>query len=1661
MAKNAEDRYQSALGLKHDLEECLYQLKDWGHVDAFELGSQDVCDRFLLPEKLYGRQIEVARLLAAFERTSQGSTEIMLVAGHSGIGKTAVVNEVHKPITRQNGYFITGKYDQLQRNIPLSAFIQAFRALMKLILGESDAQLENWRRKILAALGENSQILIDVIPELSRILGPQPPVAALPGNAAENRFNLIMQKFVKVFSGPQHPLVIFLDDLQWADAASLKLMQLLMQDNGHLFLIGAYRNNEVSPGHPLMLALEEMREPQRHSNTQPNNNNIHQSDKSDSQYDKSNVNTLLLTTLSETDLNHLVADTLHSDLEFARPLSSLIYQKTGGNPFFSSQFLTALQSEGKITFSEKNHRWEYDLTTIRQTIQTDNVVEFMGLQLQKLPPESQKAVKIAACIGAQFDLVTLAIAAETPIDKIAQDLWQAIQEGLIIPTDNSYKVFINKPTNSSAGTELNSELYTQLDSEPIDSEPTDSEPNSEPQNNKLEENISEENISEENIPDTNPTYRFLHDRVQQAAYGLIDAAQQEKTHYAIGQRLLQRSTPEQKENNLFDIVNHLNRGRSLITTETEKAQLLKLNLRAGQKAQATVAYAAALEYFITSISLLPVGSWQTIYGIALTLYNKAAETALLTGDLVTMQQYIDIISEQGHSLLDKSQAYEIQLQAAISQEHFLQSIEVAREVLSQLDIHLPRQVSAEDNQKRLLVLSDRLSQYSAEDILNQPAINKPQTKVIIRLIGKAVEAAYVAQPELLPVLICIGIDHCLEEGNSALSSFLYSWYGVLLCSQSKGILQGQKMGDLALRLLEKYPSKEIHTRVITLVEHLIRPWQTHIKYSLAPLKKNYQLGLEHGDSEYAALSACLYSLHAYLAGHNLNNLATKIGLYRDGIQQQQAENAFQHISLSQQVAFNLLGLSDSPIELEGEAYSEANMLPMQLAVNDVIGLSTFFTQKGILATLFGDYSQGLKNFSSARRYLKGIASSPLLPALAFYESLAYLARYAAAEKSGEGEKGEEGEEDRDELTQVSENQRQLALWAEHAPANYRHRWHLVEAEWANCQNNKAAALDHYDQAIALAQANEFVQEEAIAHELAGQFYLQWGKPRAAQGYIIDAYYAYSRWGAKAKVNDLEERYPKLLGDILQQTNNIPASGTIFAYRKTHSSSTNSTGVSEAIDLSTLLHTSQALSSEIELEKLLTTLLDAAIKNAGADKCILLMPKELAQEASTGHFEDKAPDGAQAEAQTKENSPSKSTDSIEEQPWVIEAFSDLASLPILLQSQPITTGEYLPSSLINHVKHTLEAAVIFNATAHPTLCNDPYVLRYKPKSVLCIPIVNQGKLISILYLENNLTIGAFTDNRVEVLKLICTQAAISLENARLYHQTQQALEELQSSHMQLVQSEKMSALGNLVAGVAHEINNPINFLQGNLKPALNYVQDLMGILELVKDNEPREVILDEMEEVDLDFIREDLPNLLQSMTFGISRIRDISTSLRTFSRADKEYKTAFNLHDGIDSTLLILKHRLRSDGKMPSIEVVKDYGALPDVKCFAGQINQVFMNLIANAIDALEEMNEKRDISKPANHTSKITITTALEGKQAVRIVIADNGTGMSETVQSRIFDHLFTTKAVGKGTGLGLAISHAIIVEKHSGTLSVNSKIGQGTEFVITLPIVSDVEKSA
>ncbi|MEG4070772.1 AAA family ATPase [Microcoleus sp. Pol11C2] len=1570
MAKNAEDRYQSAVGLLADLETSLHQLQTTGKIADFIPGRLDILSQLLIPQKLYGRENQVNELLAAFERVRaglannllekpatlepnplpSGSSELMLVSGYSGIGKSAVVNEVSKPITRSKGYFISGKFDQFKRNIPYASLIQAFNSLLRQLLTESALSLEIWRTKILTALGTDGQVIADVIPKVELIIGKQPEVPELAPVESQNRFNRVFQEFIRVFAQKEHPLVIFLDDLQWADSATLKLMQILITDpdQQYLLLIGAYRDNEVSPTHPLIQTVEEIEKT------------------------GTIVNNIVLQPLDLPNVTELVTETLNTCTEKVTNLANLIWNKTGGNPFFLTQLLQALYQDSllkfefnRITNEGSQSGWYWSIDEIQAIGITDkSVVELVASRIEKLPAATQEVLKLAACVGDKFALDVLSVVSEKSANTTANELYSALQAGLILPLSEAYRI----PLVFDRSESINLKLDT-----------------------------------------SRVIYKFLHDRVQQAAYSLIPEDQKQSTHLKIGQLLLQNTPPDKLEENIFDIVNQLNVGIDTISQQSEKTQLAQLNLTAGRKAKAAAAYEAAVRYLRVAMELLPADSWQSHYDLTLAIYESTAESEYLNINYEKSKKLVDIVVEKATSLLEKVNVYQLQIQSYNAQNRFVEALNTGLEVLKLLGIFFPQNPKALNIAAGMINTKLSLGLKRIEDLANLPEMTDPEKQAAMRILSGILSSAVPVKPQLVPLLAFRMVKLCIKYGNSPYASIAYVFYGVVMYKVGD-ISLAYQFGQLAIKMLDKFPSRSIKSRVYSPFGCFINHWKASVNSGLGALKEGFKTGTETGELEYAGYSITEYCFKKMSIGEPLDLVEQEAGKYMKLMQKYQLEMAVQYISICRQTALNLRGKSVEPCDLVGDNFNELKILPVLIESQSFFLVSAVYHAKTQLNFIFRNYAQALDNSRLFEKYQESVAGFYVVALNNFYFSLSLLALYPQADRG----------EQKQYLEKVLQNQKKMKKWAVHAPMNYQHKYDLVAAEKARVLGQNTQAMELYDRAIEGAAKNGYIQEEALAYELAGEFYQALGKEIVSQAYLTKAYYGYIHWGAIAKVKHLESTHLFLAA----QTRTIPT--PTLDVTRTTTGNTTSSSLGDFLDLATFIKSAEALNGEIVLEKLLTKLIRIILENAAAQKVVLLLLKNdiLCIEATGSFAEHKV---------------------------------------TLLPSIPVENSQDVPLSVINYVDRSQKHLVLDNATVVEPFKVDNYIQKYQPKSILCLPIIYQSQRRGIIYLENALTVGAFTAERVEVFKVLISQVAIAVENAGLYarekeksQQLEKSFNELQQAQLQLIQSEKMSALGNLIAGVAHEINNPLGFIAGNLDAAAEASLDLIDCLQLYQEKfpNPGDELQDKASEIDLEYLIEDLPKMLLSMKSGTERIRNISKSLRTFSRADSANKVSANIHDGIDSTLMILQYRLKAKDTRPAIKIIKEYGDIPPVKCYFGQLNQVFMNLLANAIECFDEFNQGRTYGEIEALPNTIAIITHLgEDNNSVVIKIKDNGQGMSSEVKSKIFDHLFTTKGVGKGTGLGLSISRQIVEETHGGKITCESVLGEGTEFAIALPL--------
>jgi predicted ATPase/serine phosphatase RsbU (regulator of sigma subunit) len=1191
------------------------------------------------------------------------AAEMILVSGYSGIGKTAIVNEVHKPIVRQRGYFISGKFDQFNRNIPYSAIITAFQALINQLLTENGRQIASWKHQLLDALIPNAQVIIDVIPEVEFIIGPQPELSQLGPTESQNRFNRVFQQFLKVFCQPQHPVVLFLDDLQWADSASLKLMQLLMSDSDsqYLLIIGAYRDNEVNPTHPLIQTLEKISE------------------------SGANLNNITVQPLAINHVNQLIADTLTESAATRRiqSFSELLFSKTQGNPFFLTQLLKTLASEQLLHYEASSDKWQWDIEAIQAIGITDlNIVELIARNIQKLPEATQKTLKLAACVGNTFNLDVLALVNEESKLVTGAHLWPALQAGLILPLSEAYKIPL---------------VFVESESESV------------------------------RLQDVKVDYKFLHDRVQQSAYSLIPETEKKSTHFKIGQLLLQNTTAEERKNNIFSLVNQLNFGREatteelpLLATQSDKNLLAELNLIAGQKAKASAAFEAAVNYFNLSLGLIAADSWQSDYDLTLAIYVETVEAEYLNANFARAEQLLEVVLQEAKTLLDRVKVYEIKIQSDISQYRMSEAIETGLEVLDQLGISLSPM--SENPEILIQAISQKLVEENKkiEDLAALTEMTVPYQLAAIRIMLTVSSAAYITNPALVSRLLLAMVDLCLTYGNPPLAAGVYVNYGVFLTA-SGDIDSGYRFGQLSLRLLEKFNAKNIKVIVLQCFNSYIRHWKDHVRETIDSLQEAFNTGLETGNLEFACYAILINNIHIFFAGNDLDLLDVKTREYVFLIGKLKQAHSFQSIKMYRQLYLSLLGQSNRPTELTGEYYNEKESLEAALQMNNYFNLFFIYTFKTLLSYLFKELGAAVENARQADKYKGPVGGLMVTAQHNFYYSLSLLAQYPNVSET----------EQREYLEQVAINQQTMRHWANNCPANYQHKYELVEAEKARILGDYPAVITLYDRAITGAREQQYTQEEALANELTGEFHLTRGQENMARFFLLEAYYCYIRWGAKAKVKDLETRYPQFFAKINAQKR----AETNLTLATIITSSSNS----EGFDLASVFKAAQAISSEIVLSELLTKLIKIAIENAGAQTGYLLL-----KHSNT---------------------------------FTIEAVGQVEGDNITLSLIPDQSlAEVLPMSVINYVERTKKSAVLNNATTEEIFATDPYIVTHKTKSILCTPIINQCRFMGVVYLENNLVEKAFTSARIEVLKLLSAQASVALENATLYQTLEQKVEE---------------------------------------------------------------------------------------------------------------------------------------------------------------------------------------------------------------------------------------------------------------------------------------------
>jgi PAS domain S-box-containing protein len=1220
LAKTAEERYQTAAGVEADLQRCLALWETERRIGEFPLAERDTPDQLMIPEKLYGRSREVETLLGAFSRVlERGTPELVLVSGYSGIGKSSVVNELHRVLVPSRALFASGKFDQYKRDIPYSTLAPAFRSLLRPLLGKSEAELAVWRDALREALGPNAGLVVDLVPEVAHIIGQPAPVPELSPQDAQRRFQLMFRRFIEVFARPEHPLVLFFDDLQWLDAATLDLMEDLLTRSHprNLMLIGAYRDNEVTAGHPLMRKLDAIKAA------------------------GGKVEEITLAPLARERLEQLIADALRCDPEGAAPLAGLVHDKTAGNPFFAIQFISSLIEEAMLVFDHDAARWSWDLDRIHTKGYTDNVVELMVGKLTRLSAETQQDLQLLACMGSSAELALLESVSQRPGDDLRGGLCEAVRAGLIACTEHSCS--------------------------------------------------------------------FVHDRIQEAAYSLIPEEARAQIHLRIGRVLAACIPPEKLREMIFEIVNQLNRGTHLITLQDEREKLAELNLIAGKRAKASSAYASALTYLGAGTALMREDPWERRQELAFALELHRADCELWMGALPSVEERLAALATRAADTVQRAAVASRRVDLYTMLGASDRAVAVGLEYLRHVEIDWAAHPTPQEAHREYERIWSQLGGRQIEEIIDLPLMNDSESLATLDVLTTLGAPTLYTDENLYALTTCRAVNLSLERGNSDAAPAHYVSVGLIAGNRFGHYDAGYRLGKMACDLTERRGLKRLGGKTY-LVFALVVPWTRPLRESVEPVRRAFQMANEQGDPTFAAYACRYISSNLLASGDPLDQVEREAGHGLEFARTVRFGFAADMISAPLALVRTLRGETAKFGSLDDGSFAERSFEARLTGHPAQAMPECFYWVRKLQARFFaGDYASAVDAAEKAEKWFSTSASlSVMLLERAEYHFYAALSLAACCEPMSPDPYAKHREA-------LSAHNRQLRAWAENCPQNFEDRAALVGAEIARIEGRLPDAMDLYERAIRCARSNGFIQNEALSYELAARCYAARGLEEFAHLYLGYARRAYLRWGALGKVRQLDQLYP-----ALKQDNRAPGSAGMIDAPVEH------------LDLATVIKVSQAVSGEIVPEKLIESLLRTAIEHAGADRGLLILPRD-------GEFL------IQAEAQTCGS-----------------------SVSVSLRETPVAANE-LPETMVRYVARTREIVMLDDTAVPSPQSTDPYIGAQGVRLALCLPLIKQGALVALLYLENRLTPGVFTPGRISVLKVLASQAAISLENSRLYRE----------------------------------------------------------------------------------------------------------------------------------------------------------------------------------------------------------------------------------------------------------------------------------------------------
>jgi predicted ATPase/signal transduction histidine kinase len=1548
LSKDPDARYQSAWGLTADLETCLRQLRTQGRITAFPLGTADRAPMFRLPQGLYGRAQDVALLVETYSRAAAGHHQILLITGSAGIGKSSLVNELHRVTAAGKGLFAVGKCDQLHRDVPLEALHQALHQLVNHILAEGEAESAEFRKRLLELLGGNAPVLAEAVPQMRLLLGDQAPPVPLPADRSKNRLTLTLARMLQAFAAPERPLCLFLDDLQWADRATLSLVQELAHgpENLPLLLVGSYRDAELSTAHPLARVLDELR-----SAGAP-------------------LTELHLTPLGPAEITQMVCEVTAADAERALGLGRFIHSRTRGNPFSVKQFLRFLHEKGLLHFDANRGQWEWNLAQIEATEIPDDVADLMAAELQQLPTEAGALLQTAACLGVSFGFRELSVAQATPRTHTAHALWSAIERGLVLPLSKDYLLL--DPQGAGAP------------------------------------------------PDLEVPLRFLHDKVRQAAYSLIPERERAQCHVRIGLRLLEDARAQGTlEERVFSILPHLGYAPQLIGPTSLKLELADLHLRTGRRAKASGAYPTACELFRTGTRLLPSDAWGSEHGRAFALQLELAEASYLAGEFEAAQSLFSLLLTQARTPAQRASVHSMQaILAALSSQHE-RTLEIGLEGLRLMGIEIPLSPDRAMIAAELQVVATQLGGRRATDLLSLPATSDPGVELAITLIANMLTSAYYCNQGLYALLTLRSVRLSLEHGNSRLSALSYVTYATLLSSILDDPMMGWEFGQLATALASRVQDPMLLSRVRYVRATVIDHWTHSVRDTNAELAEVHWVSLELGDWVYSG--HCLLTLlwRRFSMGDPLLEIQAESIRLMELLERTKDVGSLSSCTLLHRVTQALLGSDQQEPEIELKDLTHTAQVTMYIS-----NAERHF--------IFGRAEQALAEAEKAVPLLQFHAGLFRLSTHALFHVLSAAAVFPGASEARQKEL----------LTAMEQRRAYLEKCARRAPENFAPYHLLASAELARVKGQEAEAAAEYERAIAAARASKFLSVEALASERAFRFHENGGHSSKALAFLLDALDAYERWGASGKVRMLSEEHAAFLKtwsnslsrwSTPAQRASPPAQGLSYEQQTLSAVSVSSTeSLAERLDVISVMKTSQAISSELLFPQLVSNLIQIVMESAGAQRGVLVLKRG--------------------------------------EEFFVEALGEVGRQDgPQITSQPLAQSHALCLAIAQRVLSTGSHVILDDASSDMEFCGEPYIRERHVRSVLCVPLLHRRQVVGLFYLENNLTPSAFSKSRLEVLSMLSAQAAISIENAWLYRtleeyshtleqkvhertdeinqknaRLQSALETLKAMQLRIITQEKLASLGVLTAGIAHELRNPLSFVNNFSELSLELLQELRE--EFVRQQTPSAVLWKRLGTA----LDELVQNTSKVCEHGL-RASNIINGMLQHARDHRGEPQLVHINLLVEEVIRFVHHSLKARSPPVHVPIETSFDPSgPALLLVPEDMRRVVLNLVDNACYAAHKKAQRLGPSAEP----QVKVSTRRVGS-AVEIRIRDNGDGVPPGVRDKLFTPFFTTKPPGEGTGLGLSISHDIVVVSLGGELRLESEEGVFAEFIISLPAAS------